>query len=146
MYVGDGQVAESLYRGVRINDVAKYRDQEVIVYRPQGFVLEQRRAVAREMKKLAGGSFYPYLRIPLHAIDGTLSAILKRPVFFATRLSHMKSWLNCINAVLYCWVKFGDLDLFRDWRYYSPDLFDDEAASRSMGDKAAFRVVYNSIP
>lgn len=73
------------------------------------------------------GSFkgwYGLVKLPFQAIDGIFSKILKRPVFFASKIFPGKWFPYCSSLVGYGLHKTAErvvLDILINWRAYSPD-------------------------
>lgn len=128
MALGHGLVIESLWR-VRINDLAKYEKQRIVVYRLKDHSDEERQNVARRAMKLAGDS-YGLLKLPLFALDGLSSWTLrlfgwKKPVYFWTSKFGITNFRVCSQFLMYCWYKFGNHSWPINWRSGSPDFLDD---------------------
>lgn len=136
--IGDQQVIEALVR-VRINDLDKYADEDIEIYRLP-LDEEDRAAFRRGMCKIAGDS-YGWFKIPLHALDSAASYLRnfcrklenRKPVFWFTSKLGISGFKDCSQLTVFGLHKFTKYRLRHtgsstrevDWRCVSPDYLQD---------------------
>ena len=123
LVLGDGLVIESLVK-IRINELAKYKDQTIVIYRLKDHSDSDRESVRREALKVTGNT-YGLLKLPLFVLDSFSSVIRRRPVYFFTQTFGITNFQVCSNFVAWIWRTHGNHIWPIDWRSISPDYLDD---------------------
>lgn len=127
--IGNGQVIESLVE-VKINDLSKYDNQEIIVWRILGFSDEDRLRVARTALKEAGDN-YGWGKIGLFALDSLSTPVVnlfrknKRPVDFFTKKLSILPFQVCSQKVASWWLKGAGFNWGENINSIDPDYIDD---------------------
>lgn len=129
LYIGNGQIIESLVE-VAINDISKYDNQEIVIWRIKGFSDDDRLRVVKTALKEAGDN-YGWSKIGLFALDSLATPLVnvfrknKKPVnFFTKKLSIIPSHV-CSQKVSLWWLKGAGFNWAENISSIDPDYIDD---------------------
>jgi hypothetical protein len=129
-FIINGRTYEALMFGgvASRNFEMAYKNKKTEVYsiKSEYVSLQEISLIKKDLEEMIGKPFsmYGLLKIPLQATDSMLSFILRRKIFFATKLFSTKWFPICsalVSYELYKHGKHGMQMLFKDWRGFSPD-------------------------
>jgi hypothetical protein len=128
-WIIDGDAYESLVFGgvTKRNFKMAYKGKKVKIFdiTDEAIGEEAKVRIVQFLEQLLGNykGAYGFAKIPLQAVDAFLSFVIRKPVFFATRITASMFFI-CSGLIAYPIAKLADIpvrDIFADWRKFSPD-------------------------